>query len=36
MVGAHFLKFCGKYNLVKLSDQATTYGTVLGTSYIKD
>lgn len=33
MVGAHFLKFCGKYNLTKLSEQATTYAQILGTSY---
>ena len=33
MVGAHFLKFCGAYNLVKLSEQATTYSTMLGASY---
>jgi len=33
MVGAHFLKFCGKYNLVKLSEQATTYATLLSASY---
>jgi len=36
MVGAQFLKFCGKFNLVKLSDQATTYGNMLGASYIKE
>lgn len=33
MVGAHFLRFCGKYNLVKLSEQAATYSAVLGTAY---
>jgi 5'-3' exonuclease len=33
MVGAHFLKFCGKYNLVKLSEQSTTYATLLSASY---
>jgi 5'-3' exonuclease len=31
MVGAHFLKFCGKHNLVKLSEQSSTYAAVLGT-----
>lgn len=35
MVGAHFLKFCGKHNLVKLSEQSATYAAVLGTSYPK-
>ena len=33
MVGAHFLKFCGAHNLVKLSDQASTYSAMLGASY---
>jgi hypothetical protein len=33
MIGAHFLKFCGKYNLVKLSEQSTTYATLLSASY---
>jgi len=33
MVGAHFLKFCGKYNLVKLSEQPATYANMLGAPY---
>ena len=33
MIGAHFLKFCGKYNLQKLSDQSATYATILGAQY---
>ena len=33
MIGAHFLKFCGKYDLTKLSEQATTYAAILGAQY---
>lgn len=33
MVGAQFLKFCGKYELIKLSDQAATFAALLGASY---
>lgn len=33
MVGAHFLKFCGKYELVKLSDQAEAIGRWLNKTY---
>jgi 5'-3' exonuclease len=33
MVGAHFLKFCGKYDLVKLSDHADAIGRWLTTTY---
>jgi 5'-3' exonuclease len=33
MVGAHFLKFCGKYELTKLSDQAETVGRWLNQTY---
>jgi len=29
MIGTHFLKFCGKHNLVKLSDQASEFGRIL-------
>jgi 5'-3' exonuclease len=36
MIGAHFLKFCGKYNLVKLSEQANTYSNILSAAYKKD
>lgn len=32
-VGAYFLKFCGKWNLVKLSEQANTYSTLLSSQY---
>jgi 5'-3' exonuclease len=35
MIGAHFLKFCGAHNLVKLSDQAATYAAMLGAAYPK-
>ncbi len=33
MVGAHFLKFCGKYELVKLSEQAEPIGRWLNETY---
>lgn len=33
MVGAQFLKFCGKFELTKLSDQAQTYAELLSASY---
>ena len=33
MVGAHFMKFCGKYELTKLSDQADTISRWLNESY---
>jgi hypothetical protein len=33
MVGAHFLKFCGKYELTKLSDQAEPIGRWLNQTY---
>ena len=33
MVGAQFLKFCGKYELNKLSENASTIGEILGASY---
>jgi hypothetical protein len=33
MVGAQFLKFCGKYELVRLSEQATQYSEFLGAEY---
>ena len=33
MVGAQFLKFCSKYDLVKLSDQASNYAEWLNSSY---
>ena len=36
MVGAHFLKFCGKHNLTKLSEQSTTYSNILNSPYLKD
>jgi 5'-3' exonuclease len=34
MIGAQFLKFCGTHNLTKLSEQATTYATILGSPYL--
>ena len=33
MIGAQFLKLCGQYNLVKLSEQSTTYATLLSAPY---
>ena len=33
MVGAHFLKFCGKYELTKLSDHADSVGRWLNQTY---
>ena len=33
MVGAQFLKFCGKYDLVKLSDNAGAISTILSAGY---
>lgn len=33
MVGAQFLKFCGKYELNKLSDNASNFAEWLGTAY---
>jgi len=32
-VGLHFMKFCGKYELTKISDQATTYAQWLNSEY---
>jgi 5'-3' exonuclease len=36
MVGAQFLKFCGKYELTKLSEQASSYSEFLSASYPDD
>lgn len=33
MIGAQFLKFCGKYDLVKLSDNANSFAEFLSASY---
>jgi hypothetical protein len=33
MVGAHFLRFCGKYELIKLSEQAEPIGRWLNETY---
>ena len=33
MVGAQFLKFCGKYELTKLSDYSANYAELLGAEY---
>jgi hypothetical protein len=33
MVGAQFLKFCGKYDLVRMSEQADSYVKFLEASY---
>lgn len=35
MIGAQFMKFCGKYDLVKLSDNATNIAEWLSSSYKK-
>jgi hypothetical protein len=32
-VGIHFMKFCGKYELTKISEQADTYAKWLNTPY---
>ena len=32
-VGVHFMKFCGKYELTKISEQAETYAKWLNTPY---
>jgi 5'-3' exonuclease len=32
-VGLHFMKFCGKYELTKISDQATSYAQWLNSEY---
>ena len=34
MVGAQFLKFCGKFDLVKASEQAEAYASWLGAEYV--
>jgi len=36
MVGAQFLKFCGKYDLIKMSDQSDSYVRFLEASYPDD
>lgn len=33
MIGIHFMKFCGKYDLVKLSEQAESYTRILEAAY---
>jgi 5'-3' exonuclease len=33
MIGTYFLKFCGKHDLQKLSDQAQTYSDIFGSEY---
>jgi hypothetical protein len=33
MVGAQFLKFCGKYELNKLSEQSQSFSEFLGAEY---
>jgi 5'-3' exonuclease len=33
MIGLHFLKFCGKYDLIKLSDQSSQYSEFLSAEY---
>ena len=36
MVGAHFMKFCGKYDLVKLGESAQLMGEILGKTLPKE
>ena len=36
MVGAHFMKFCGKYDLVKLGESAQLMGEILGKALPKE
>ena len=36
MIGVHFLKFCSKHNLAKLSEQAAMHSIMLSASYIKE
>lgn len=33
MIGAQFLKLCGKYELNRLSEQATNFGELLSAGY---
>jgi hypothetical protein len=33
MVGAQFLKFCGKYELNRLSEHSSNYAELLGAEY---
>jgi hypothetical protein len=33
MVGTYFLKFCGKHNLQKLSEQSQTYSEIFSSGY---
>jgi hypothetical protein len=33
MVGAQFLKFCGKYELNRLSEQSSSFSEFLGAEY---
>jgi hypothetical protein len=33
MIGAQFLKFCGKYDLIKLSDNASAMAGWMGAGY---
>lgn len=35
MIGAQFLKFCGKYDLVKLSESSASFGEFLSASYLE-
>jgi len=36
MVGAHFMKFCGKYDLVRLGESAQMMGEILGKALPKE
>lgn len=36
MIGAHFLKLCGKYDLIRMSDQAAQYSEFLSAGYPND
>ncbi len=35
MIGSYFLKFCGKYQLLKLSEQTTTFSEIFSKAYPK-
>jgi hypothetical protein len=35
MIGAQFLKFCGRYDLVKLSENANQYAEMLVSEYLE-
>jgi 5'-3' exonuclease len=36
MIGAHFMKFCGQFELLKLSDRAAEFANIFSSSLIKE